>query len=151
MNPELSALESHLRTGRFRAGEVRGRWRLLALQWPHAFVEIAGRGGRSVCIRFECSGYPERPPTGTPWDFSRNQPLPSQLWPAGGRVSSVFNPGWRNGVALYIPCDREAIAGHANWNQELPHLIWNVARGLTQYVEAVYEILQSHALQPLPA
>ena len=148
MNPERLALDAHLAGGRFRSGAARGRWRLIELEWPHAYVEVIDRDGRSICIRFDCTGYPERPPQGTPWDRSTKQQLLAQLWPRGGRVSQVFNPGWKGGIALYIPCDREAIVGHENWYAELPHLIWKPSRGLIQYVEAIYEVLHSHELQP---
>lgn len=148
MNPELQALEAHLAHGRFKAGASRGRWRMVNLAWPFAFVEVFDRGGRPTCIRFDCSGYPARPPQGTPWDRSLQQQLQGNLWPRGGRVSQVFNPSWKGGAALYIPCDRESIVGHDNWYSELPHLIWNPVRGLVQYVEAIHEVLQSHELQP---
>ncbi|KRB79049.1 DUF7665 family protein [Noviherbaspirillum sp. Root189] len=146
MNQECQALESDLASGRFKAGAARGRWRLVSLNWPHAFIEVFDRNGHAVCIRFECSGYPGRPPQGTPWDYQAQQQLAAHLWPRGGRVSQVFNPGWKAGAALYIPCDRESIVGHDNWHGEHPHLIWNPSRGLLQYVEAIHEILQSHEL-----
>ena len=151
MTPELQALEAHLASGRFKAGAARSRWRLVKIEWPYAFIEVAARDGRWICIRFDCTGYPVRPPQGMPWDFRSQQPLPSEKWPRGGRVSQVFNHGWKNGAALYIPCDREAIIGHENWYRELPHLIWQPARGLLQYIEAIHEVLHSHELQLQPA
>ncbi|SPA36212.1 conserved hypothetical protein [Cupriavidus taiwanensis] len=148
VNQELQALEAHLASGRFKAGVARGRWQLVALNWPHAFIKVFDRQGRPTCIRFDCTGYPARPPQGTPWDYPAQQQLPAHLWPRGGRVSQVFNPAWQGGAALYIPCDRVSIEGHANWYTELPHLIWNASRGLMHYIEALHEILQSHELQP---
>lgn len=148
MNSELQALNADLAAGRFQAGVSRRRWRLVSINWPHAYIEVSDRQGRAICIRFECSGYPCRPPQGTPWDYNAQQQLASHLWPRGGRVSQVFNPGWKGGTALYIPCDRESIVGHDNWYSELPHLIWNPSRGLVHYVEAIHEVLQSHELQP---
>lgn len=146
MNQALHALEANLASGRFRAGVARGRWRLVSLDWPYAFVEVFDRVQRAICIRFDCTGYPSQAPQGTPWDYGSQQQLSSHLWPQGGRVSQVFNPGWKNGTALYIPCDRESIVGHDNWHAEHPNLIWNPSRGLLQYVEAIHEILQSHEL-----
>jgi len=145
---ELRALEAHLASGRFKAGVARRRWRLVALSWPFAFIEVFDRQGRPTCIRFDCTGYPAQAPQGTPWDYNAQRQLPAQLWPRGGRVSQVFNPSWQGGAALYIPCDRVSIQGHANWYTELPHLIWNASRGLVHYVEALHEVLHSNELQP---
>lgn len=146
MSSGVERLEADLRSGRFLAGAAKGRWRSQGIEWPYALIQVSARGGRLYTLRFECSGYPESPPTATLWDVSANQQLPSHLWPSGGRVSQVFNPGWKGGAALYLPCDRESIPGHSNWLTEHPWLIWNPTRGLLQYVEAVCEILQSKEL-----
>lgn len=148
MSSELQALQAHLAGGRYQSGVARGRWRTIDLAWPLAYIEVFDRNGRATCIRFDCSGYPASAPQGTPWDAAARQQLPAHLWPRGGRVSKVFNPGWQGGAALYIPCDRVSIAGHENWRTELPHLIWSPARGLMQYLEAIHELLQSNELEP---
>lgn len=146
MSQGREALEAHLYSGRFLAGAARGRWQALGVQWPFAFISVAAKDGRSFTLRFDCSGYPTQAPTATLWDYATQQMLAIQKWPRGGRVSLVFNPGWKGGAALYIPCDRVAIEGHSNWLAEHPWLIWNPTRGLLQYVEAVCEILQSSEL-----
>lgn len=143
---DKEALEAHLRSGRFVAGAAKGRWRMLDVRWPFAFVEVVARDGRRFAVRFECTGYPTTAPTATLWDMLQHRQLPAERWPRGGRVSQVFNPGWNGGRALYIPCDRESIPGHGNWVSEHPWLIWNPSRGLTQYVEALCEVLQSSEL-----
>lgn len=143
---DKDTLETHLRSGRFLAGASKGRWRLVDLQWPMAFIEVGAGDGRRFTLRFECSGYPDIAPTATIWDMAKGQQLDAADWPRGGRVSQVFNPSWKGGTALYIPCDRESIPGHTNWLSEHPWLIWNSSRGLLQYLEAVWEILQSQEL-----
>jgi hypothetical protein len=140
------ALEVHLKSGRFLAGVARGRWQLLAQDFPVVIVAIAALDERHVILRVDCTGYPELPPTATVWDLERQQRMPRQRWPRGGRVSQVFNPGWKGGAALYIPCDRQSIEGHPNWYAEYPWLIWKPAIGLAHYVEAIHEVLQSHEL-----
>lgn len=138
-------LVDHLRSGRFLAGAAKGRWRLIDLKWPIAFIEVVACDGRSFTLRFECSGYPDIAPTATLWDLASGRQLDANLWPRGGRVSQVFRPTWKGG-ALYIPCDRVSMQGHANWQTEFPWLIWNPSRGLLQYIEAICEILQSQEL-----
>jgi len=136
----------NLSSGRFLAGAAKGRWRLVDVKWPIAFIEVGACDGRRFTLRFECTGYPDIAPTATLWDLTSGQQLDAVRWPRGGRVSSVFNPNWKGGTALYIPCDRESIVGHSNWLSEHPWLIWNPSRGLLQYIEAIYEILQSQEL-----
>ena len=53
----------------------------------------------------------------------------------------VFRPDWKGGTALYLPCDRESIAGHDNWRHELPSKIWRPAAGINQCLELVHELL----------
>lgn len=146
MTHGMIRLEQDMHSGRFRAGEARGRWKLLEIQWPLAFVEVIARDGRRFVLRFECTGYPETAPTATLWDRATQSQLPPHKWPRGGRVSQAFNPGWKGGSALYLPCDRESIPGHANWIAEHPWLIWNPVKGLLMYIEVVSEILQSGEL-----
>lgn len=146
MSPAQRSLEADLKSGRFLSGVTRGRWQLLAQDFPAVVVEIAARDARRIALRFDCTGYPESPPTATVWDMETQQRMPAHRWPRGGRVSQIFNPGWKGGAALYIPCDRQSIEGHANWYAEYPWLIWKPAIGLVHYVEAIHEVLQSHDL-----
>lgn len=139
-------LSCHLAAGRFLAGQARGRWSLIELTYPHAVIDVAARNGQRYSLRFECSGYPEQAPTAMPWDVAKGQMLAAELWPKGGRVSQVFNPSWKNGAALYLPCDRESVAGHPNWVAEYPSQLWDPTRGITLYLEIVHEVLQSNDL-----
>jgi hypothetical protein len=146
MSTGRQVLEGHLQSGRFLSGALRGRWELLTHDFPIVIVAITARDGRKIALRFDCVGYPDSPPTATAWDAQHQRPLSSDRWPRGGRVSQVFNPGWKNGTALYLPCDRQSIEGHTNWYAEYPWLIWKPAVGLVHYIEAVHEVLQSHEL-----
>lgn len=145
MSTGQQALEMHLRSGRFLAGAAKGRWRLVEVHWPLTFIGVSARDGRWFTLRFECTGYPAQAPTATLWDMKHLRQLEATQWPCGGRVSKVFNPGWKGGT-LYLPCDRVSFEGHSNWLSEHPSLIWNPARGLLQYIEAVCELLQSSEL-----
>jgi hypothetical protein len=95
-------------------------------------------------LRFECGDYPRTPPTARPWDIERDAPLSHDRWPTGReRVPLAFNPGWKNGACLYLPCDRQSIEGHANWFQEHPSLIWDPAIGVVHYLRVVHDLLNS--------
>jgi hypothetical protein len=141
--PDERAFQTDVAKPRFRLGGAEKRWRLVNVVWPHAVVGVTARDGREYILRFNCAGYPQNPPTAGPWDVAGNQILPFDRWPRslGGRLGLVFRPGWKNGMALYLPCDRESIPGHDNWRTEMPSKIWDPAKGIVQYLELVHELL----------
>lgn len=143
--PDERAFEADVAKPAFRLGQVEGRWRLLKTAWPFVFISVTAKDGRRFTLRFNCAGYPQTPPTAGPWDIDRNAVLAFDRWPRGlsGRVKAVFRPDWKNGTALYLPCDRESIAGHPNWRTEMPSKLWRPTDGILQYLELVHELLQS--------
>lgn len=148
--PDQRAFEADVAKATFRLGQAEGRWRLVETAWPHAFVAVTAKDGREYLLRLNCAGYPQTPPTGGPWDAQQNQVLAFDLWPRGqgGRVSAVFRTDWKNGTALYLPCDRESFAGHDNWRHEMPSKVWRPADGIVQYLELVHELLHCRDYAP---
>jgi hypothetical protein len=143
--PDQRAFEADAAKAAFRLGQTEGRWRLVEMAWPFVFIGVTAKDGREYILRFNCAGYPQAAPTAGPWDQKTNVILAFDSWPRGqgGRVSAVFRTDWKNGAALYLPCDRESIAGHENWRHEMPSKIWRPADGIVQYLELVHELLQS--------
>lgn len=143
MAPDERALQADLAKARFRLGQAEGRWKLLDIAWPFVLIAVTAKDDHAYVLRFNCAGYPQVPATAGPWDIERNAILAFDLWPRsqGGRVGSVFRTNWKNGSALYLPCDRESIAGHDNWRTEMPSKIWRPADGIVQYLELVHELL----------
>ncbi len=145
MSPDENALRADLSKPSFRVGEVDARWCLLGLAWPHAFIAVKAKDGRMFVLRFNCAGYPTSPPTAGLWDFECSAALAHDRWPQskGGRLGAVFRRDWKGGSALYLPCDRESIAGHDNWRREMPSKIWKPSVGIVQYLELVHDLLNS--------
>ncbi len=145
IGPDQRAFETDVAKATFRLGQTEGRWRLASTAWPYSFINVMAKDGREYLLRLDCSGFPQTPPTGGPWDMKTNQILAFDLWPRGqgGRVSAVFRTDWKNGAALYLPCDRESFIGHDNWRAEMPSKIWRPTAGIVQYLELVHELLQS--------
>jgi hypothetical protein len=54
-----------------------------------------------------------------------------------------FRFDWSNGAALYIPCDRVALTGHAGWATQFPLQTWNDRRDITFFLRQVREDLIS--------
>ena len=117
MSPDERAFQEDVVKATFRLGEADRRWHLLDVTWPWVLVGVFAKDGREYVLRFNCLDYPQSPPTGGPWDPERACVLAFNLWPRsrGGRLGSVFRTDWKNGTALYLPCDRESLPGHDNW------------------------------------
>lgn len=144
MAPDEQYLRADLGSARFLSGEDRNRWKLKKLEWSFLYVNITARDGREFTLRLNCSGFPSSAPTGTFWDLSTNNRLAFDKWPQGGeRIQLAFKPSWKNGNALYIPCDRETFVGHEKWAVQYPQLIWKPTKGICHYLEIVHELLQS--------
>ena len=148
--PDERALRAYLLKPAFRLAEIEGRWRLVKIAWPFVQISVCASDGLIYVLRLNCAGYPQVPPTGGPWDPARDIVLTFDRWPRsrGGRVAAVFRTDWKNGTALYLPCDRESITGHDNWRHELPSKIWRPALGINQYLELVHELLNCPDYSP---
>jgi hypothetical protein len=133
-----------LKAGPFSAGADRGWWRMNAVTFPHAVIEIAAAprpgGPHWFALRFDVHDYPEAP-SGQPWDVAASAPLAPALWPGGNeRIQSVFNPGW-NTDALYLPMDRLALEGHDEWLTRYACHVWDPNKDIAQYLCLVHELL----------
>ena len=148
--PDEWAFRADVAKANFRLGQLEGRWRLVAITWPFALIGVTAKDGQEYILRFKCSGYPQSLPTAVPWDPEKNTILAFDKWPksGGGRVGAVFNSGWKGGTALYLPCDREAFAGHDHWRTQMPSKIWRPPEGIIQYLELVHELLNSKDYLP---
>ena len=137
-----------LESGPFQSGCDRGRWHLHDLDWPHAIIAIQAaireNSPTDYALRFECTDYPQAPPTAQPWDAEKEVPLPFTRWPGGTRrVPLAFNPNWKSGKCLYLPCDRLSIEGHEAWRNQHPSMIWSPESDITLYLGIVHELLNS--------
>jgi len=144
ITPDEQVLRLHLESGRFRSGTAAGRWRFVSLDWSFLVVTVTARDGVEYGFRFECRDYPRTAVTSQPWDIELNEPLQPNKWPGGqSRVQLAFNPGWKNGSCLYLPCDRHAIEGHDNWRIQHPSLLWDPDKGICKYLVIIFELLNS--------
>jgi hypothetical protein len=150
MLPDERALRADLSKPAFRLALAESRWRLIKVAWPFLQIAVRASDGLDHVLRLNCTGYPQVPPTGGPWDSVRDAVLSFDRWPRsrGGRVAAVFRTNWKNGTALYLPCDRESISGHDNWRVEVPSKIWRPALGINQYLELVHELLNCPDYSP---
>jgi hypothetical protein len=145
---DQQVFEQHINRPEFRLAKYERRWEILLVDWPNVFVRIyaeyrTGAPGY-FDFKFDCTGYPNEAPTAIPWDHSINQPLAFARWPKGrNHIPSIFNPGWNNGIALYLPCDRLAMKGHPDWTARHPHWLWKADSGLSHYIRIIHGLLNS--------
>lgn len=138
------AFRAHMERPDFEIGAAKGQWELVRVDWPHAVLTVTARDGTKRAFRFHLPGYPAALPNAQPWNLATDGPLAAALWPSGtGRVAAAFNPGWNAG-ALYLPCDRLALAGHEHWLVQHPEKAWPPARGIIHYLEIIHDLLASH-------
>ena len=147
IGPDEGALRAHLRSARFRAGELDGRWRLLELTWPIAIIAITAaprpNSPDEFVFHFDLTGYLSQAPTEMLWDAENGRQLDLAKYPKGEIVSTVFRTDWEQGRALYAGFDRVAANGHLNWQTELPHSFWNPSRDLTWVLNKISALLNS--------
>lgn len=144
--PDQLLLEAALAAPEFRCGEFEGRWRHVRTNWPHVIIAVTAaqrpNSPTEFGFRFECTGYPQSPVTAQPWDLVADSALPGPRWPKGRSiVPSIFRHDWKNGICLYLPCDRIAIEGHDTWRTLHPQRLWRPERGIICYLEQIYELL----------
>lgn len=148
LTPDERVFREHLEAGPFQSGADRGRWRLNSIEWPHAVIAVSAaprpNAPEEFYFRFELSNYPAVPPTAQPWNAETNAALETGKWATGsGRVQLAFNPGWKNGSCLYLPCDRQSIEGHDPWLHLHPEMIWLPDGDITQYLRIIYDLINS--------
>ena len=144
VSPDEAVFRVHLAGGSFRSGAAAGRWQLVSVSWPYAVFGVRAADSVEYGLRFECGDYPRTPATARPWDIELDVPLTFDKWPTGReRVPLAFNPGWKNGSCLYLPCDRQSIEGHASWYQQHPSLVWDPSLGVVHYLRVVHDLLNS--------
>ncbi len=147
MAPDERALHQALKSGRFRAGEASGRWKLIELEWPEGVFAIAAapRDGSpdEFCLKLNFEDYPRQAPTATPWHLGRNEMLASDERPKGTRAAKTFRTDWKEGKALYTAYDREGLATYPGWADQYPLSAWHAERDVAFFLECVYELLNA--------
>ena len=148
MTPAEKVFRAHLEKGPFQSGVDRGRWKLVLIAWPHSIISVSAAQRADAppeySFRFELSNYPANAPTAQPWNAIGNAPLQRGGWPGGrGRIQLAFNPDWKGGSCLYLPCDRCAIEGHDPWRTQHSDMVWNPEGDITQYLRIIHDLLHS--------
>jgi len=146
-DPAVTRVEADLAAPAFRAGEMRGRWRVVSRAFPILFIEIAANQPDGSCVwyrfRVEVSGYPGQPPEVRIWDPVENVPLAPRRRPKGSRrVQDAFKE-WGDDT-VYRPWDRKA-GVHNSFRELHPQLAWHAKRDLAFVLEDIHGLLNLNA------
>lgn len=137
-------LVADLEGAAFRAGELRGDWKLVGsvseLPWPYVFTQVPAapraRSPDQWLVRWDATGYGSQPITGGFWDAESGGYLAKEKWPKGrpgSVVATVFRiQGWAApGEGFYHPWDHRALSGHP-WTDA--RFAWNKKVTIAGYV-----------------
>ena len=151
--PDQQIFERHIEEASFQMGCDLGKWRLLRpILWPQVFIAVTApprpNSPSEWVFRFDLTGYPHQPPTAGLWDVVRHTWLDMARWPVGTeRFALAFNTNWKNGQAIYIPCDRNSLEGHPNWINDHPHMIWASDKDVSFYLNILHDYFHSRHYQ----
>lgn len=152
MKPDERTLRADLNSVPFQS-QINLRWGEPKVDWPFVYVWVKARPTESgvdhYWLRLDCSDYPQRAPTATFWDMEVNLKLEDAKRPWGiGEVGLAFRTDWPgdppgSGGAFYLPCDRIALEGHADWPEKHSRRIWKPEKGVIYYLDEVTRLLDS--------
>lgn len=154
--PAKKTLEAQLNSVRFLAGVEAGRWELLLLEWPHAYVRVTGWDpdtGRTFAhdFRLECIGFPDPGPFVERWVYAdgathgSRPPAPSAPG-APGFVEAMKEWGGSGGSGgIYRAWNRGA-ASHNNWAGLRPDEAWHSRREIIFIMEHLYALVTEQAV-----
>ncbi|BDI34121.1 hypothetical protein CCAX7_61720 [Capsulimonas corticalis] len=153
MTPDERALTADLARPPFQS-QIDRRWGGAKIAWPYLYLWIRARHTPSEIehywMRIDCSGYPQKAPTGTFWDMEHDVQLDNARRPWGvGEVAHIFRTDWpgpdrgSQGSALYSPVDRVAIETHGDWPTTHAATLWKPTREIVYYLDEVARHLDS--------
>jgi hypothetical protein len=140
MAPDETQLREDLAASRFRVGQMRGKWKLVALEFPVTMFRIraASRPGSPdwFLMRLDCTGYRAIAPTGQLWDGPQNAALSVELRPFTKAGVMIAFQNWNS--CFYHPIDRTA---RPHWPGQHTDLAWSSEKDIVSYLEVVHEHL----------
>ena len=142
MDIDEAALRRDLESIAYRVHEMRGRWRLVRLAFPHLYIliRLPDREGSPpwILMKINAAGYPGTGPTGDFWHSKNDQRLLDAERPRGanGAVLDWFKD-WGKG-AIYHPIDRLA---WDHWPNQHHELRWQPGYTIIDYLEVIHRLV----------
>ncbi len=148
MSPDEAALRRDLRDPAFRIGVRKKRWRLVRLDFPYAYFEIAAGqrnpGPSQFLLKVECRGYSATAPTSQLWDARTDTALIEDLKPKNPQGGTVIAFTSSCGPCLYHPIDRLA---RDHWPNQFDDMAWCPDSTITTLLETVHALVHQSDYQ----
>ncbi|MEP5105103.1 MAG: ubiquitin-like domain-containing protein, partial [Ekhidna sp.] len=136
---DLELFKSHILSGQFQAAVDKGYWEVVGnheADWPNVYVKIFSEKG-NFHLKINLDQYPIKAPKGELWDIEKDALLSQEKRPKGDHNVTVavrMHYGPNRSTSLYIPCDREGMLCHPNWEQKYPHIWWKKKDTIFKYL-----------------
>ena len=146
-DPAAARVAAELARPEFVQGEEKGRWRVVASDFPRLDIVIAATEPDGTAseygFRFELTNFPGTAPMVRIWDIGKDEPLHKDLRPKGNRRIEKTFQQWGDDT-VYRPWDRRT-GPHISNAANMQHLAWRVDRTLTFILEDLHGILNLNA------
>ena len=146
--PAQATLSSQMDSVAFVSAVDEGRWRVLALSWPHLYVQVRSKAEGDIefehDFRLECTGYPDPGPYVERWDYAEDathgvrSTAPSAGAPGFIEAMKEWGGGAEGGI--YRAWNRGA-AHHNDWIKKRPDEAWHRDRQITFIMEQLYALV----------
>ncbi|WP_395015320.1 hypothetical protein [Dongia sp.] len=140
MAPDEAALRTDLASTRYRAGEVRGKWKQVGLEFPTTWFRVRAASRPSspdwFLLKMNCAGYRGIAPTAQLWNGPDGIALAPALRPHSANGLMTAFSDWNQ--CLYHPIDRVA---RDHWPGKHADLAWSPDKDVVDYLEVVHGLL----------
>lgn len=148
-DPAIIRVMADMETPAFKAGVLRGYWRIESFNFPILKIDVTGTepdGSSSAYrIRFELSAYPGQAPEARTWDILEDRAISDDRRPKGNpKVQDAFKK-WSSDN-LYRPWER-VTRMHNGFHEKYPHLAWSPNRDLAFILEDIHGLLNINVSQ----
>ena len=154
MQINILAFNKDVLDGSFKLAITQEKWGIVddsdeRPTWPFILIWVAAaereNSPNRYYFRFELDNYPSQAPNICIWDYKNNKPLVGTDRPKGVEDAAILfrSDAWEQGLHLYAPYERKALATHPDWLRTYPNMCWKPTDSIIKALENIHETLNS--------